>query len=148
MRLLLTPLCKDLLCAAFPVTGTPKLLTPQSRESDSKKCHVVPSTRKWSRPSPLPSPVGMSSSPERPHPNAAHGTQPAQPQQWTQPPATYPSPETMEPPQGDLDLFVPWDQVTVFVPVPATSLPHPQLGLRAYVGVSPELNSRALRNSL
>jgi len=112
--------------------------------SDRKKCHVIPGSWKWSRPSPLPSPVVMPSSPKRPHPNAAPGTQQAQLQRWTRPSADYPHPETMEPPQGGPNLFAPWDQATAFEPLPATSLLHLQL-LRSYVGVSPELSSRVLR---
>jgi len=127
MGLLLTPLCKDLLCAAFPVSGTLNLPTPLSRGLDRKKCHVVPSSWKRSRPSPLPSPVDMPSPPERAA-NAALGTQQAQPQPWTRPLADYPSPETT---QGNPNLFVPWDQATALAPIHALS--PSQLGPQAYM---------------
>jgi len=127
MRLLLTPLCKDLLCAAFP--GTPKLPTPQSRGLDRKKCLVVPSSWEWSGPSPLSSLVDMPSSPER-SPNAALGTRQAQPQPRTQPLADYPPPETT---QSNPNLFIPWDQATALMPISAMSPPHPQLGPQAYM---------------
>ena len=132
MQLLFTPLCNDLLCAAFPAKGpgTAKLPPmPRSREPDRKKSQAVPSSWEWPRPSPLPSPVVMSSSPERP-PNAA-----PEPQPWAQPPAYYPSesPETMEP-QGNPKFFIPWDHASApaFVPIHPTSPPPPQLGPQAY----------------
>lgn len=131
MQLLFTPLCKDLLCVAFPTKGpgTAKLVPPmpRSREPDRKKCHMVPGSWEWPRPSPLPSPVVMPSSPKRP----PTGNAAPEPQPWTLPPAYYPSesPGTMEP-QSNPNLFVPWDHASV--PIHPNSPPHLQLGPQAY----------------
>ena len=63
------------------------------------------------------------------------GTQDPQPQQWTQPQAGCPHPETMkhEHPQGDPKLLVPSDsdQVTVVTPVRAALPPRLQQGPQA-----------------
>jgi len=74
----------------------------------------------------------MPLSPEQPHPDTAHSTQNAQPQQGTQPQGDSPLWETMGPPQGDSDLlFPPCDQVPTVTSVYAESPPHLQPGSQA-----------------
>jgi len=109
--------------------GIPELPTRHSRGLVRKGRHVIKSSKRSSRPAPVPDSVAKPSSPEQPYHDAMDGTQNPQPQRWTQPQADYPPPETMEPPQGDPTLLVPYSQVTTVTPVRAASPPPPHLQL-------------------
>ena len=117
-RLLFAPLYMDVLCVAFP-EGIPDLPTSHSHVPVRK------SSKRSSKPAPLPDSVAMPSSPEQPYLDAMDGTHNPQPQRWAQLQADYPPPGTMEPQQGDPNLLVPCNQVTMVTP------PHLQLGPQA-----------------
>jgi hypothetical protein len=118
----------DLLCVAFPVNGIPELPTSRSRRPHRIKRPVAPNFL-----APLPDPVVVPTFPEWPyvlHHGAAHVAlmpQQTQAQPWTQPRADYvPLPgTTMQYPQVDPKLLVPWSHVPTPTFLQVHSTPSP-----------------------